>query len=159
MAPEFWKFSEIGKQLADLHLSYETCERYDLGSPKHTPKTFEKMMFGKTKVGDKTITNKSVLRVDKTIMFDNIPEIKYRVNGRTPIEWAVGRYKIHEDESSGIINNATNIKDGIIPLIERLVYVGVRSDILISKLPKEFEPKNWKETAERYSGDAAQTKL
>ena len=39
LAPEFWKFSEIGKQLADLHLSYETCERYDLGSPKHTPKT------------------------------------------------------------------------------------------------------------------------
>ena len=62
-------------------------------------------------------------------------------NGRTPLELAIDRYKIHTDKDSEIINDATNVD--IIPLIERLVYVGVQSNKLISSLPQEFEPKNW----------------
>ena len=94
------------------------------------------------------VKDTKTFRINGIIVFENIPEIKYRVNGCTPLEWAIDRYKLHTDKDSGITNDATKGLDGkpldIIPLIERLVYVGVESDRLVSELPKEFEPSDWK---------------
>ena len=141
MTPDFWKFSKIGKKLADLHLSWDTCKRYNLGKPKTEFGKYREMNFLRIKKNGKSMLDKTTLCINKIIVFDNIPEINYKVNGRTPLEWAIDRYKIHEDKESGIINDATDID--IIPLIERLVYVGTESDRLVSELPKQFEPENW----------------
>ena len=143
MAPDFCGFSNIGKKLADLHLSYETCKRYDLGKPKSEFGKYTKMAFAKKKnENGKQMIDTTTLKINGITVFENIPDVKYRVNGRTPLEWAIDRYKITVDKDSGIVNDSTNVD--IIPLIERLVYVGVESDRLISTLPKEFEPKDWK---------------
>ena len=148
MAPDFWPFCTIGRKLADLHLSWETCERYDLGKPKAKFGTYEKMDFARIKKDGKMVKDTKTLRINGIIVFENIPEIQYRVNGRTPLEWAIDRYRLHTDKDSGITNDATKGLDGkpldIVPLIERLVYVGVESDRLVSELPKEFEPSDWK---------------
>ena len=143
MAPDFWGFSRTGKKLADLHLSWESCKRYDLGAPKSEFGKYHKMAFGKKKrpQDGKLETDYSVLKINGIIVFENIPQIKYMVNGRSPLEWAIDRYKIRQDKESGIINDATGID--VIPLVERLVYVGVESDRLIDMLPAVFEPKNW----------------
>ncbi len=141
MAPEFWAFCTTGKKLADLHLSWETCKRYDLGKPKAEFGKYEKMAFARVKKNGKLVQDKTTLKINGIEVFDNMPETKYKVNGRTPLEWAIDRYKKTTDKESGIINDATNID--IIPLIERLVYVGVESDGLVSELPAEFEPKDW----------------
>ena len=57
-------------------------------------------------------------------------------------------HKKTTDKESGIINDATVDLEGkpldIIALVERLVYVGVESDRLVSDLPDEFESKDWK---------------
>ena len=37
----------------------------------------------------------------------------------------------------------TKSGDDVRAIIERLVYVGVESDVIISELPKEFEPADW----------------
>ena len=37
----------------------------------------------------------------------------------------------------------TKSGDGVRAIIERLAYVGVESDVIISELPKEFEPADW----------------
>ena len=148
MAPDFWPFCTIGRKLADLHLSWETCERYNLGRPKAKFGKYEKMDFARIKKDGKTVKDTKTLKINGIIVFENIPETKYRVNGRTPLEWAIDRYKIHVDKDSSITNDATKGLDGkpldIVPLIERLVYVGVESDRLVSELPKEFEPSEWK---------------
>ena len=168
MAPDFWTFSKTGRKLADLHLSWETCKRYDLGKSKAEFGKYEKMDFA-TKKDDtsikkfKKITDYTTLRINGITVFDNIPETNYKVNGRTPLEWAINRYKVRVDKDSGIINDATKGID-IIPLVERLVYVGVESDRLVSELPKEFEPRNWKPKKtgmdEFVSGsDSTQTKI
>ena len=141
MAPDFWGFSKTGKKLADLHLSWETCKRYDLCKPKAKFGKYQKMAFDKIRKDGKLIQDKSVLKINGITVFDNIPETNYRVNGRTPLEWAIDRYKIHTDKESGIINDATDID--IISLIERLLYVGIESDRLVSNLPEQFEPENW----------------
>ena len=143
MAPDFRAFSKIGKKLADLHLSWETCKRYDLGKPKAEFGKYEKMDYPRTKKNGKSVQDKTKLRINGIVIFDNIPETNYKVNGRTPLEWAIDRYKIRVDKESGIVNDAAVGVD-IIPLVERLVYVGVESDRLVSELPEEFEPNNWK---------------
>ena len=142
MAPDFWTFSRTGKKLADLHLSWETCKRYDLGNPKSEFGKYEKMSFARIKKNGKQVKDITTLKINGIVVFDNIPKTDYQVNGRTPLEWAIDRYKRTVDKESGIVNDATDVD--IILLIERLVYVGVESDRLISELPEEFEPKDWK---------------
>ena len=144
LAPNFWKFSNTGKKLTDLHINFDTGNKYNLGKPKNNLKNFHKLSFGTIKEDNKRKSDKTKLFIDGVDLFDNLPNIEYTVNGRTPIEWIVDRYKITTDKESVITNDPCTGFD-IISHIERAVYVGVESDKLINDLSKEeFEPKNWK---------------
>ena len=151
MATDFWTFSKLGKQLADLHLSYETCKRYDLGKPQNKiPDSPRKIRWGRQKkdvVKGMSSQNQHVMIIDDVIVYDNLPVCKYHVNGRTPLEWFVDRYVHTIDKDSGIENWPLEDVSGqdVQAIIERLAYVGVESDRLVSQLPEEFEPdKDWK---------------
>ncbi|MDE0396420.1 MAG: helicase, partial [Candidatus Poribacteria bacterium] len=66
----------------------------------------------------------------------------YLVDGKTPLEWFINRYKITPSEkNSGIINNPNgwfeNPRD-LITAIERIVYVSVESTKIIESLPSEI---------------------
>ena len=144
MAPDFAAFSNAGRNLADLHLGYETCQRYDLGKPKFSPTKFTKLSFGQKKNGAKKVRDRTVIRADGAVLFDNVPETSYRVNGRTPVAWVVDKYRITTDKESGIINDPCTGTD-IVAVIERAVYVGLESERIIKSLPEEFEPDpDWK---------------
>ena len=152
MAPDFWAFSKIGKQLADLHLSWEICKQYNLGKPVNAiPDSPRKIRWGHQKKDlDKNFTSKNqqVIMIDDIIIYENLPICKYRVNGRTPLEWFVDRCGHTADKDSGIENWPLQGVSGreVRAIIERLAHVGAESDHLISQLPEEFEPKNWKPT-------------
>ena len=144
MAPSFTKFCEIGRKLINLHLNYDdeshTKHGIDkLGKPKFVPKKFTKIAFGAN-------NNKTSICEGKTIVFDNLPKIKYKVGGRTPIEWLVYKYNRNVNSESSIVNNPLEFMTGeeIINFVYKLVYVSLESDRLIESLPKEFEPKIWK---------------
>ena len=76
---------------------------------------------------------------------DNIPETNYRVNGSTPVEWLVDRYKLAPDRESEIVNDpCENLTENVmISLVKRAVYVGIKSDEIVSELLKEFKPAEW----------------
>ena len=150
MAPDFVKFCKIGGQLMKLHLSFETCKRYDLGIPKHSFEEFGKLSFPKKKIkvtagNGKTKEiddfDESRIKIDGKMLFDNIPECHYKVNGRTPLGWVVDQYKITTDDGktgSNITKDPCTGTD-IIAVIERAVHVGLESDKLIDALPERFE--------------------
>jgi len=142
MAPNFSKFRDVGEMLAKLHLSFGSCKRFTLGKPEEKFGVPHKLSFGRA--GMKA--DKTKIRINGTLVFENIPQPQYRVNGRTPLEWVVDRYNRTVDKDSGIVNNPMEGmgEDDIIAVIERAVYVGVESDRLIAELPDEFEPKSWK---------------
>ena len=139
MAPNFVAFSSAGRQLVDLHLNYETCKRHDLGKPKFLPTKFTKLSFGWKEDGAKKVRDRTVIRADGAVLFDNVPETSYRVNGRTPVEWIVDRYRVTTDKESGITNDPCTGTD-IVAVIERAVHVGLESERIINNLPEEFEP-------------------
>ena len=142
MAPDFKKFSQAGKKLVDLHLNFDTCKRFNLGKPKEKFGKPAKVSFGR--IGMKA--DKTMIRINNIIVFENIPHPKYTVNGRTPLEWVVDRYNRTVDKDSQIVNNPLEgmDEDDIIAVIERAVHVGTESDRIIATLPDEFEPKCWK---------------
>ncbi len=143
MAPNFHTFKTAGRKLADLHIHYETCKKYPL-KPKAKFGKLVKMAFPKVTKNGKKIPDKTRLFINGIEVFD-LPEIKYTVNGRTPIEWVIDRYRKTTDKDSGIVNDPTETmtEEKTIAMIQRLVYVGAESDKIIKGLPKEFEPTDW----------------
>ena len=148
MAPDFKKFVTAGRKLADLHLNYETCKKYPLKS-KQKFGNLKKISFSKIKKNGKQIPDKTKLMINGIEVFD-LPKIKYTVNGRTPIEWAIDSYNVNRFKKArdkyGIINDPTTnmTEEKTISMIQRLTYVGVESDKIIEEISKlEFEPIDW----------------
>ena len=151
MTPDFRAFKEAGKALADLHLGFfnedRKDNRYPLGPPKRRFGKPAKLAFDRyrdPKTGRQK-TNYARLKINGILVYDNIPETDYRVNGRTPLEWLADRYRFTTDKESGITNDPCEslTEKDMISLVERAVHVGVRTDEIIGGLPEEFEPAEW----------------
>ena len=62
---------------------------------------------------------------------------RYAVNGRTPLEWFIDRYRIARDNSSGIVNDPNgwfaDPRD-LVPAIRRIVRVSVETVRIVEAL-------------------------
>ena len=147
-APDFHAFAEAGRALAELHLGYETCAEYPLevaftggGDPR--PEHF--------RIGARAMRfdddEKTVLIVNDHIRLEGIPPEahEYQVNGRTPLEWFIDRYKVTRDKESGIVNDPNGWFDDprdLITAVRRIVHVSVETVRIVSGLPSAFPPQN-----------------
>jgi predicted helicase len=101
-ASDFWVFSRTGRDLADLHLNYETVTPYPanvIGSGEAEDCRVEKMKYGK-KGKDKDL---STLIYNHKITVTGIPleAHEYVVNGKPALDWVVERQCVKADEASG----------------------------------------------------------
>ena len=160
-APDFYAFTEAGAALATLHLNYETCEKYplhlyltndnigggiltQLPNTSETEKTIDPkyLRLGKAmRFADKE--TQTTLIINEHVRLSGIPAEAHRyvVNGRTPLEWFIDRYKITQDRDSGIVNDPNGwfkAPHDLITAIERIVYVSVESTKIINGLPPEI---------------------
>ena len=153
-APDFRAFAEAGKALADLHLSYETCEQYpNLSVEPRKRELFweekpEHFLLNKRGMYFKDRNKKDVLIINEHVQLEGIPEEAHRyvVNGKTPLEWLINRYKITPPEkNNGILNDANGWFEtprDLIEAIERIVYVSVESAKIIENLPSDVTSDN-----------------
>ena len=144
MAPDFRAFAEAGLQLATLHLGYETCNEYPLTlpftenrepRPEHLRIAERKMRFADN--------GRTELIVNDHIRLAGIPPEAhgYQVNGRTPLEWFIDRYRITRDTESGIVNDPNDWFDDprdLIAAIRRIVHVSVETVRIVDSLPEPF---------------------
>jgi len=153
-ADDFWAFSKAGRELADLHLNYETIEPYRKCIISFAPLTnkgdkmdyhVEKMRFGKI---DSKTSDKSVIHYNNAITITDIPAeaYEYVVNGKSAIEWIMERYAITTDKKSGITNDPNdwarehNDEKYILNLLLRVINVSVQTVEIVKELPKlKFE--------------------
>lgn len=153
-ADDFWTFSKAGRELANLHLNYETVEPYKKCNILYSPFTnkgdrinyhVEKMRFGK--IDSKTV-DKSIIHFNNAITIEHIPAeaYEYVVNGKSAIEWIMERYAITTDKKSGITNDPNdwarehNDEKYIFNLLLRIINVSVQTVEFVKKLPKlKFE--------------------
>lgn len=111
-AADFWKFSQAGRKLADLHINYETVTPYPAKVEGDDEKLssadyrVEKMKYGK-KGKDKDLTT---IHYNARITVSGIPleAYGYVVNGKPAIDWVMERQCVKTDKDSGITNDAND---------------------------------------------------
>lgn len=148
---DFWSYSLIGRELAELHVNYETIEPYPTVVEQwseHAPVDnraryrIHKPTWGK---GDKGRANDLTRLVyNDYLTFAGIPveANDYKIGGRSPLEWVLDRYKVTTHKDSGIVNDPNkyceeiNNPAYIAELIPRLVTVSMRTQELLNALPE-----------------------
>ena len=160
MAEDFEPFWLAGKELAALHLNYESADLYPLTAvgDAENPGPVEKMRWGKKRNPEngKMEPDKSTLVYNGRLTFKDIPEAAHRyiVNGRSPLEWMIDRYQMKTDSASGIVNDPNLYSNDplyIANLVRRLVTVSVETMKIVDSLTSIDEkdcyiefPEAWK---------------
>jgi predicted helicase len=144
---DFWGFSTAGRDLADLHLNYETQAPAELTEVRGTepPADVEaqydyyrvqKLSWGARKDRSRIVYNSN-------ITLEGIPaEVQdYQVNGKSAIEWILDRYQVTTHKDSQITNDPNDycreVGDPryIIDLIKRIVTVSLETNKIVAGLP------------------------
>lgn len=156
LAEDFATFSRAGRELANLHLNYETVEPWaavEEDGDSDNPGRTIKITFGKCKKTDDNPKgeDRSVLKVSENLTLKNIPleAYDYVVNGKSAIGWLMDRYRITTDAASGIVNDPNDYSDDpryIVDLVKRIVTVSLETITIVNSLPpinEKPQPANW----------------
>ncbi|EJC50974.1 hypothetical protein HPHPP41_0983 [Helicobacter pylori Hp P-41] len=142
LSEDFKELSILGKELAELHLNYESGEmhtsvEYNLLENAGMEGYYDVAQMKKDKKGDR-------IQYNHHITITQIPKkaFDYVVNGKSAIDWVIERYSITKDKDSLIENNPNHYAGGkyVFELLCRVITLSVKSVDLIEKISeKRFE--------------------
>ena len=159
-ATDFWAFSKAGRDLAALHLNYETVATYPVkftGKLKHTGKDFSnassedfyvtKMRHPKVRCPEtnKNINDLTRITYNDKITLEDIPlaAYDYVVNGKPAIAWVMERQGVSTHKDSGITNDANDWAIETmgnprypLELLQRVITVSLETMKIVNSLPK-----------------------
>lgn len=136
LSPDFKELSVLGKELAKLHLNYESEELHASVEYKTLMNAEEKGYYDvetMTKKGDR-------IHYNNHIAITKIPKkaFDYVVNGKSAIDWVIERYKKTRDKDSLIENNPNDYAGGkyVFELLCRVIKLSEKSVDLIKRSAK-----------------------
>ncbi|KUM37465.1 DEAD/DEAH box helicase [Arthrobacter sp. EPSL27] len=147
---DFRNFSTAGRELADLHLNYETVEPYPLeeilnGAAIPTGLVTDEAydFYSVTKMSFGARKDRSSIIFNSRITLAGIPAeaFDYQVNGKSAVEWILERYQVTTHKDSQITNNPNSYcrevgnPRYILDLIRRIVTVSLASMKIVGQLP------------------------
>ncbi|GAA9077328.1 DEAD/DEAH box helicase family protein [Helicobacter pylori] len=140
LSEDFKELSALGKELAELHLNYESGELHASVECKTLMNAEEEGYYDvetMTKKGDR-------IHYNNHIAITKIPKkaFEYVVNGKSAIDWVIERYKKTRDKDSLIENNPNDYAGGkyVFELLCRVIKLSEKSVDLIEKISeKRFE--------------------
>lgn len=151
-ADDFLAFISAGRQLAELHVGFESVEPYPVAINGHAQElnlgaeeraTFyrvEKMRFA----GKRGAIDRSTVIYNSRITLSEIPldAYDYIVNGKPALEWIMERQVVKTDSDSGIVNDANRyavetVGDPAYPLklFQRMITVSLETMKIVRSLP------------------------
>ncbi len=151
LAEDFEAFRAVGRRLMHLHIGYESVNEWpvvcevdgvaDDGTADGDAYRIERQMrWGRD--SDKR-EDRAVLVVNSRCRLVGIPAEaeKYKVSGRSPLQWAIGSLCLKGDDVAGTVDNP-NLCDewadepfNLIRHLRRLVTVSVESARIVASLP------------------------
>ncbi|GAA9671186.1 hypothetical protein HpVH12_10190 [Helicobacter pylori] len=140
LSEDFKELSVLGKELAKLHLNYESGEMHTSVEYKTLMNAEEKGYYDvekMKKIGDR-------IHYNNHIAITKIPKkaFDYVINGKSAIDWVIERYQKTTDKDSLIENNPNDYKGGkyVFELLCRVIKLSEKSVDLIEKISeKRFE--------------------
>jgi len=145
----FQRVSDIGRQLAEVHVNYQDADPYPLdvqlrpGASASNRETWrvEKMKW-------KSKTDRSAIIYNTAVTVAGVPDAAhdYMLGSRTALEWIIDRYQVKEDKASGIVNDPNDWCDEhddptyIVDLIKKVTTVSVETVRLVAQLGGESGP-------------------
>jgi predicted helicase len=148
---DFRSFVAAGRELATLHIGYESGKPYPLnisgqpssavtGDARYDYFRVEKMQFG----GTRTAKDRSVVVYNSRITVSGIPKeaYKYMLGSRSAIEWILERYQVKTEKASRIVNDPNDWSREvgepryILDLLARIVTVSLETMKIVDALPK-----------------------
>ncbi|WKD30223.1 DEAD/DEAH box helicase family protein [Halomonas sp. KG2] len=151
---DFAAFAQAGRDLAVLHLDYETLDlntqatlsgSLGLRVTEQGVKGGQDVDFTVTKMKFAKRGDKSKVIYNGKITIENIPEdaYDYVVNGKPALEWVMERQAVTTDKKSGIVNDANDwaietMGNARYPLelFLRVITVSLRTQAIVRNLPK-----------------------
>jgi len=148
---DFRAFVAAGRELATLHIGYESVEPWPglsvAGDPPSGPGSADlydwyrvtKMRFG----GKGRDKDRSTVVYNSRITVSGIPAEahEYLLGSRSAVEWILERYQVKTDKASGIVNDPNDwsreVGDPryILDLLRRIVTVSVETVRIVDALP------------------------
>ncbi|OGU16853.1 MAG: hypothetical protein A2X61_05165 [Ignavibacteria bacterium GWB2_35_12] len=130
---DFWKYSESGKKLAELHVNYESQPEYPLTKIEAPGKQLDYKI-----VKMKLSKDKQTLIYNDFLSLTGIPyeAFEYKLGNRSALEWLIDQYQIKTDKRSGIVNdpNRPDEPDYILKLIGKIITVSLETVKIVREL-------------------------
>ena len=133
-APNFHRFANAGKRLAEIHINYEQQPQYPLTfiENNEVPLNWrvEKMKLSK---------DKTQLIYNEFLTLADIPTkvFEYRLGNRSALDWISDRYQVKVDKRSEIENDPNRLDDEqyIVRLIGQVITVSLETVDIVDNLP------------------------
>ena len=135
--PVFKEYCKAGRDLAALHLNYETgpfCKTVIVSGSERGEYHVQKMRFISK-------DDKRTIIFNEFIKIENIPLVAYdyMINGKSAIEWVMERYAVTTNADSGILNDPNQWSPNqryILELLLRVIQMSIDTMQIVSKLPE-----------------------
>jgi len=136
LVKDFRLFSEAGKQLADLHINYETQPEYDKLERVYNHSVKQSLRVEKMRLSK----DKTQLKYNDFLTLKGIPTdtFDYRLGNRSALEWIVDQYRVKVDKRSGIENDPNRSDDPqyILKLIGQIITVSLETVKIVKDIEK-----------------------
>jgi len=128
-APDFHAFALAGKELARLHVEYESLPPWPLDEIENKDVPYTQRV---TKM--KLSPDRQSLRVNESLTIANIPvePFEYRLGSRSALEWIIDQYQVKGESDP----NRDDDPGYIVRLVGQVVRVSVETVRIVKSLPK-----------------------
>jgi predicted helicase len=127
-APDFTAFARAGKELARLHVEYESLKPWSLEFIENKDVPYSERV---TKM--KLSADKQSLAVNESLTLGGIPPeaFEYRLGSRSALEWVIDQYQVKGESDP----NREDEPDYIVRLVGQVVRVSVETARIVRDLP------------------------
>ena len=127
-APDFRAFAEAGRELARLHVDYESLPVWPLKATENDSLPYSERV---TKM--KLSENQDSIRINESLTLTGIPPetFEYRLGSRSALEWIVDQYQVKGDSDP----NREDDPHYIVLLVGQVVRVSVETVRIVKSLP------------------------
>jgi predicted helicase len=130
----FHAFAAAGKQLAELHVNYESAKEFPLNRQENKEARLDWRVEAM-----KLTKDKSAIICNDFLTLAGIPPqvFDYKLGNRSALEWVIDQYRVTRDEKGDIASDPNRLDDEqyIVRLIGQVITVSLETLRLVNALP------------------------